>query len=605
MVDKLEERKNAGSPNTTPPRPPERTQVVVWLEKNRAQEFADAFYKQGYYDLADLDAAAIEKCVPEDKSGVRSRLKRELEKRNQQYIPEIPPLPPGETFDLSAPSFTTKGNIAFQIPGALSVPDDGKTVIAPGSLTPEQWMVIARNACMLFGRVMDGDEPAFAERPVLVWKVPESNDFFRSEHLSGEVKSELTYTERSSSYVTQGFTKVTASASFPFCSGSAAHERSEKYASRSQSKQTYMIGLWHFPRAEVNLETCTAVSPHFVDEVTQALKLKEKNGEQCAVALAKVFARYGHVVGWKLDVGGRLFFVHHRTETATATEAELHQTTRAAVGIKTAWGSGSASGATGSATKTSSEALNIAETSTFTALGGDATLASNPGAWAGTVKDPNLWAVIGMNEVKTTIDLLPEDLRRQVQEVWRQYGRVGLLHGRKFLLRPAATPGAIAHAGPIPGLPAEVICLRCVDEIAFWVQAVSYLPWMFTSLQEDIYWIKPKEGAYLAYDRVEPEYGLSVTPPQDENGVALGTRREEELPWLWRVYPAEQSQIKESERCPGAYCIQPRAGLDGMSHMYLVFTTPDGVSAMRCEHLDLNVPANGLAAQWYLDPVED
>jgi hypothetical protein len=517
--------KPAPAPVTQGP-PKETTEVTKWLNENNAAEFVDAFYKKGFYYKEDLTDDELKELIPDERSGVRNMLSRLLkEEKKEPPVPEKPELPKGVEWDLSSKELELPTGIKFEIPDALQVPKDDKAVISPASMTPEQWIFVARNSCMLYGRRMDGIEPAIAPYPVLHWKVPSSNNFVRSEHLAAEVKSELTYTETSSNYVRQGFLKADATLSVPYCAASAEREENEKHASSAKTTQMFMTGIWHYPRARVLLEECTVVSSQFIQEIDNAIgidrasmeiKLKEMGlgdnqqptdvqcqlakqrvaedrreemglvdeqppwvqsdeeatqeqmqnwhenqmskreaGSDSAGSIERVLLKYGHIVGWSIDLGGRLFFVHHKEGSANANTHKENNTTRAAVGIKTSTQiavQADAGIAIGIDEDTGAEAYRIAETTSFTALGGDTTLASSPQLWASTVKDPNLWAVIGMAEIKYTVDLLPEPEHGLVKQLWKKYGRRGPLDGYSARLKAYPDGPYIVPMGDWVGL---------------------------------------------------------------------------------------------------------------------------------------------------------
>ena len=99
-------------------------------------------------------------------------------------------------------------------------------------------------------------------------------------------------------------------------------------------------------------------------------------------------------------------------------EREVENVISAAVSIKTTKAEGSV-GATfqnAQGNKVSGDSVNKA--TTFTVKGGDATLASNPQNWPGTVKPPSQWAVIGRSKLTPIVEWLPEDLRSRVMTLW-------------------------------------------------------------------------------------------------------------------------------------------------------------------------------------------
>ena len=509
------ETQQKGTPITQGSRPPAQireTEVTLWLKENNAGEFAPKFLEKGFRYIKDITEKDLDELI-KDKPGIRNMLARLIKEEKEKPVPEIPKLPEGTKWDLTSKELELPDGIKFEIPNALQVPKDDKVVVSPGSLTPDQWMVVARNSCLLYGRRMDGVEPVTAAYPVLYWKVPKGNNFMRSEHLAAEVKSELTYTESSSNYVRQGFSKVNATLSVPYCAASVEREDNEKHAACAKTKQLFMTGIWNYPRARVLLEECTVVSPQFVEEIREALGLnpdlanmeskgkdmgldaeqpsesQQQAAKQAIVNVERVLLRYGHIVGWNVEVGGRLFFVYHKQVTGTVNSHEEQATTGAAVGIKTGAPidvKAEVGVKVGEGQANRDEALYIAETTTFTALGGDTTLASNPQAWALTVKDPNLWAVIGIPEAKSTVDLVPEPLYSFVKRIWKKYGRRGHLDGRSVRLRTCQTFRR-------PYLTFVPDSFRRVEERCLYMPDEDPI-WNIRCFRGDIYWMQHKKS---------------------------------------------------------------------------------------------------------------
>src|SRR5947209_702191 len=412
--------------------PKDDTEVTKWLQENGADEFIDEFYKDGYYDLADVSEQAIDKLV--EQAGTARRLIRSLARlpRTPKGDPiAAPELPPGTQFDLSTPELTSlDGSIKFELPYALSTEAASSAITSPHSLELEDWIIIARNAQLLYGYQMDSPTPRRARRPVLLWKVPATTDFVRAEHLQAQVTSELTYTEQTASYARNGFSSQSAKAGFPF--GAASFERSwrEREGSSSYHKLLHLTGIWRYPRARLYLERCTAVNPEFVAAVQAALASSDQ-----FVALSRVFEEYGHAVANEVLLGGQLYFQHKREAHGSVVETAVENTIKAAVSAKvgTELGNVDASGGAafqdGSAQKVT--AHELAERVSFEGFGGDTTLVSNPSRWADTVKDPKLWAVIANDQVVPTTSLLDAKLRDQVEGIWKKAPRPELaLDGR-------------------------------------------------------------------------------------------------------------------------------------------------------------------------------
>ena len=613
-----------------PPVKKEDTQVTQWLQANDAGDFAEQFYEGGFYYIKDVTDDDIRKLIPAEKPGLRNALMRLVKAESSKPVPDIPPLPPGATFDLSLQKLTAPGDVTFSIPTELQVSADGKEVFAPTSLTPEQWIVVARNSCMLYGRRMDGSRPATASYPVLHWKVPTTTAFVRSEHLAAEVKSELTYTEGCGNYVRQGFSKISASVSVPYCSASVEREANEKSASAQYEKQLFMTGIWHYPRAHVLLAECTVVAPEFVSAIRAALQgdpdqpawrtamgldEKEPTADQQAAAkqaIARVereLLKYGHVIGREVEVGGRLFFVRSERMSGSVQSHEQTQKIAAAVSAKVSVAEVGAGAAGGEGSDEAKQAHNLAQSVSFTALGGDTTLASNPQAWAGTVKDPNLWTIIGIEEAKPTIDLLPAELRAPVVELWKKYHRRGVLDGQTFRLCAASRPHMLLSTSNAPTDTADEKDWKCVlarDLVRYGTDDRSR--WTFASFHEEIYSIRSDFAAREDGDRgrlVAPAYGLWGTyTPQSTVDVNLGAvawhpsaldvlktklANLETFPEMWHVYPY----------------VDPDASGEGSNIYFLEHLASGKFLTTEIKLVDKSVGKVNPECLWKLEPADD
>lgn len=378
------------------------TEVTKWLLRHDAAEFVDAFFEEGYYELIDLDEDAIHDCIPDSKSGFRRRLLRTLQDS------KVPNLKPGTPIDLSPFTLYDADHKAFTLPEYVpTLPD----VISPTDVGMTDWMRIAQNSNILFGYDMSRNESIQADKAVLYWKVPAHRDsFMQSRQLEAKIGSSLVYTERSSKYIKEGFTKASVTATIPCCTASFSYEHQEKMSRSSYHKSLHMLGWYHYPRVKLHLKECTVVSPEFVSTVQKALDMPEKKR---AKALEEVFETYGHIVGWEVVLGGRLYLEKTKDEDGHVEEHQQEDTIKAAVGFKY----GGASFEHGTKEANTEEAHQIAEEGTFEVRGGDTTLADDPKAWATSIKNPMLWAMISHDEVMYTVDLLDETLRAQVLEV--------------------------------------------------------------------------------------------------------------------------------------------------------------------------------------------
>jgi len=380
-----------------------------WLKEQGAGDHVGKFLTKGYTRIKDLDEDALEEVIPEQ-PGIRKRLLNELKEKPPRSIPE---LPEGIPFDLSAPKVKAPDDsiIKFEIPNALSVTATETAVKSPAEITHGDWLIIAKNSNLLYGFDMSGPEPWRARSPVLWWKTPADGiDFITAQHLESHSKSVLVYTENTDQYVRHGFDTETASLGFLFAAASFERSHEEKRARSSARKTLYMRGMWVYPRAQIHLDRCSAVSPDFVKEITGALGSADK--------LAQVFKDFGHAVALEPTLGGQLVFEKRQEATGVVDETETKLTIRYAVDFMVKGVTGGQGLSWGEAQKTKTAAKALSEEVLFNAVGGNTLLGTNPKDWAPTVAEPKLWAVIERRRVVPTYELLDEALKNRVLEVW-------------------------------------------------------------------------------------------------------------------------------------------------------------------------------------------
>jgi MAC/Perforin domain len=409
------------------------TIVGQWLSVNGAGKYTKTFFDKGFKELRDLTEEAVSAIVSDDPALAR-KLAESLEELADpgsdpapppwsgpsEPRPAIPSLPPKTKLDLSQPTVNVPDIPEFTVPAMLSVSADTTAVTHPGNLTQGDWLIIARNSRILYAYTMenapDDGEPPQARRAALDWMVPDSTDFLVPLELGATVLSKVTYTAESASYVRAGFDKQQASVGFPFAAASFEREHKERQAGASYQKQLQMIGRWHYPRVQLNLKECATASERFKTAIRAALGAYDKSTD--IKPLLKVFEEFGTAVPSEVILGGQMLLVHTEDYQGTVNESEVENVISAAVSIKTtkAEGSVGVSFQNAQGNKVSGDSVNKA--TTFTVRGGDATRASDPPSWPGTVKPPSQWAVIGRSKLTPILEWLPEDLRSRVMTLW-------------------------------------------------------------------------------------------------------------------------------------------------------------------------------------------
>ena len=263
----------------------------------------------------------------------------------------------------------------------------------------------------------DGDPPQ-AAWAALDWMIPDGPNYLVHEDSEATVKSEVTYSEGTASYVRAGVDKQQASVGFPFASASFEREHEERHASSSYKKQLQLIGRWYYPRARLILEFCTAASDRFIDAVKNALDDYDRSSN--LGPLLDVFRKYGTAVPKEVILGGQMIMVHKEDYQGSVKEDEVKDVVKVAVSIKskggTAQGSAGASFQNGAGSTVTADTMS--KSIQFTVKGGDTTLASNPPIWPASVKPASEWAVVGRAGMTSILDFLPGDLRARAIAVW-------------------------------------------------------------------------------------------------------------------------------------------------------------------------------------------
>lgn len=415
-----------------------RTPVTEWLKENGAEDYAEAFYDEGFREIADITAEDIERIV--QARGVRNRLTRLLEERNAAPRP-VPDLPAGTPLDLSRPTLESPTGVRFQLPTDLSPGRTGGPVQNPMEVPIAEWMIIAKRTQMLFGFRMDRiPAPGWtlvAPSPVLDWKVPGTWSFVRPENRA-EVSTSVHFTEEASTFVRAGFNQQTATAAWPFAAASFERQRNERRARSRQTRSLFMTGMWLFPRATVDLRQCTQVSPRFVDAAERAVETDDP------AELRRLFDDFGHVVPNVVLLGGVLRFEHTRITSQSVEEVKVENALKAAVTAKVKGGTVSAAAVFQDAENQTVSEQSLKENMTFRVTGGDPRLFAEPAAWADTVMPANRWEVILYEGVRSTIDLLDKKLQEQIRkiaarEAWRF--TTGLFRGAAQLANNARGNG--------------------------------------------------------------------------------------------------------------------------------------------------------------------
>jgi hypothetical protein len=417
------------------------TIVGKWLSVSGAGDYTQAFFDKGYKELRDVTKDVIETIVKNNPELAAKLVGSAAELNGPGVDPTpqpqpgsgppagpgkppqtppastvgIPPLPHGTTLDLTHPTIRVPNLPEFTVPAVLSVGATSAAVVSPTSLTPEDWIIIAKTTNVLraytLGDPAENSDPPRATTFALDWMVPTSADFFEPMHLRASVLSEVTYSSETASYVQAGFDKQSASISIPWATASFERQRKEKEAKASHKKTIYMIGRWFYPRAKLHLNKCTKASKGFTTAIEAALNAND------AAAVERLFNTYGRAFPQELVIGGQLSFVHSEVCEGNVSETEVEKTIKAAVSAKANGAEAAVGVSFGNAASSRVTADRVNKLTKFDARGGDAMLATNPQLWPDSVKDPNRWAVIGVSKMAPVTEWLEPALKARLERL--------------------------------------------------------------------------------------------------------------------------------------------------------------------------------------------
>jgi hypothetical protein len=180
----------------------------------------------------------------------------------------IPVLPrdkqiPSQTFNLDSPTIKID-EVTYQIPTAIAITSGAKNPPDQHSLSPVEWMTIAKNKFLTRGiditRALSKEENCLSKESPLVWKAGPV-DFLEP---TGLVKSgsSLAYCSAYSDLRTHKIEGLNATASYKFCTASFDASLDQRNAEGALTKRLYMTGFWRFPLAKLNRRKCTNCHPN-------------------------------------------------------------------------------------------------------------------------------------------------------------------------------------------------------------------------------------------------------------------------------------------------------------------------------------------------------
>jgi hypothetical protein len=347
--------------------------------------------------------------------------------------PQAPPeyrsldsrLPPGATIDLSLRTITVEGT-------TYALPDTGAAIPPsvpqkkPDQFTTSEWLAVARRANLLHAvnieSVLTNGLFAKTERPALEWMVPETSGYLDTT-MDQEILTRAFQSEFERSKAIGGTVSMGAHVETPFVSAAAKGGESLTTKISGTDRRVFMLGLYAYPHAKLNLELCTRLSQGFIDDLEAAISNPE--GQQ-VTKLKAVFARYGHVVPNFVSLGGRVTFTKEATVHAEADEKEAENNFTAAIDAKVQGIGGGAEYSETNGDHILTQQSTTTEAIRYSGKGGDRTLVNNIPEWVSTTAKPDNWQVIAHDGTRSLIELLEKshpDLARRVISVWETHRR--------------------------------------------------------------------------------------------------------------------------------------------------------------------------------------
>jgi len=283
--------------------------------------------------------------------------------------------------------------------------------------TQEHWDTLCHNNNILKGVRMEdtGPNPSIANliEPLTMNDIHYAlNDISRTEYTT-------TYTERSSKYANHGWTTKALLLTIPWVDSSASAEQEELLASSKEVKTVYTNVFQRYPFVTIGIKRSSLKpSEDFMKDITNALA---QPTERKQAALNKVFSIYGHAFQMEFDVGALMV-----KTSSTTTSVEMSQEKwEEKVGFEfkaiiskvpvPPYVKGGGMGEKGKNIDDSSIEQDSDKKQVYELRGGNARL--GPNAWIHTIADYTTWRVIKTSDVIPVIDILPPEIRDEIEKL--------------------------------------------------------------------------------------------------------------------------------------------------------------------------------------------
>ncbi|KAE8316464.1 hypothetical protein BDV41DRAFT_573747 [Aspergillus transmontanensis] len=296
----------------------------------------------------------------------------------------------------------------------------------PEQMTGKDWDNVMRANRLLHGIYSDSTRPDVqrARKPVFRRKIQGDGKKDQSESLipsfsicdNSNISVDESASEHKKSLLDFGFNggsaELSVSGGGPFVSASASVSGSGYKAEKKEKAETSAAKditiSYKFPRVELYLDELDQEGWELTQECKKALE-KIKNDRK-SEDVYNFYETFGKVFAVTVKLGGRLTSTHHieKNEEDKISEVKNKLRVAAAISVSGPVAAGSFKGSFEhqNENNTKSSEVSNKDTLAWEATGGDTTLASNPVAWAPTLKDHHNWRVTEITKVVPITQIL-------------------------------------------------------------------------------------------------------------------------------------------------------------------------------------------------------
>jgi hypothetical protein len=290
--------------------------------------------------------------------------------------------------------------------------------VVPRDITLETWEKIADNTNLLRGLTFypsDHNQLEPAKNKLFKWKP--NLDFYINCVSSATLETEKFYSMRETRNSHNGLVSVQVSAAGGFFGVSIeAKVAVTKREDVTRDNKISTLGTTtriNLPRAQIILERCTELLPDFEKDIREALASSDK-----FKLLNGVFNNYGYFYRPDFVIGGRVFSESFHENVETSQEKITCEEDEVAFKLKYNESGVESQVKTDTKNEVLEKAKILKESMSLALIGGETAYFNELDKWAETVRNnPELWAVMEVNDIRPTVDLLPEELRKDVKQI--------------------------------------------------------------------------------------------------------------------------------------------------------------------------------------------